>query len=173
MGKNISDKASVCTHCGYPLSLDNVSAYSYKIIVTQYQKKSSSGNEMGFLGSVTNFDFSKRCEMINTIPHTMLTHVSETNKNYLLNIFERQGIVVTVEEIKEAPNKVLNDKIFDYIVRVEDIPDPRPPKCPKCGCKELTVTSRGYDLLLGFVGSSKPYNVCNKCGYRWAVGRKE
>lgn len=39
--------------------------------------------------------------------------------------------------------------------------------CPKCNCTDIGVTTRGYSLLTGFVGSGKPMNVCKNCGHKW------
>ena len=29
-----------------------------------------------------------------------------------------------------------------------------------------------FSLLFGFLGSGKPINVCQKCGYKWSPGKK-
>lgn len=45
-----------------------------------------------------------------------------------------------------------------------------PVRCPKCGSTSIATTNRGYSLVWGFVGSGKPMNVCQKCGYRYKPG---
>lgn len=40
-------------------------------------------------------------------------------------------------------------------------------KCPKCGSTAIATTNRGYSLLTGFIGSGKPMNTCQSCGYKW------
>lgn len=41
------------------------------------------------------------------------------------------------------------------------------PKCPKCGSTNITAGQRGYSFWTGFLGSGKPMNVCQSCGYKW------
>ena len=42
-----------------------------------------------------------------------------------------------------------------------------PVKCPKCGSTAIATVNRGYSLVWGFIGSGKPMNVCQKCGYKF------
>lgn len=43
--------------------------------------------------------------------------------------------------------------------------------CPKCGSTSIATTNRGYSFFTGFLGSGKPVNVCQKCGYKWKPGK--
>mgnify|MGYP002674012250 FL=1 len=43
--------------------------------------------------------------------------------------------------------------------------------CPKCGSTSIATTNRGYSFFTGFLGSGKPVNVCQKCGYKWEPGK--
>lgn len=45
-----------------------------------------------------------------------------------------------------------------------------PVRCPKCGSTSIATTNRGYSVVTGFIGSGKPMNVCQKCGYRFKPG---
>ena len=42
--------------------------------------------------------------------------------------------------------------------------------CPRCGSKSIATVNRGYSLFWGFLGSGKPVNVCQKCGYKYKPG---
>ena len=44
--------------------------------------------------------------------------------------------------------------------------------CPMCGCTDIATVSRGYSVFWVFLGSGKPMNVCQKCGYKFAPGKK-
>lgn len=48
---------------------------------------------------------------------------------------------------------------------------PNTVRCPKCGSYSVATTNRGYSLLTGFIGSSSPRNVCQKCGHKWKPGK--
>ena len=43
------------------------------------------------------------------------------------------------------------------------------PSCHKCGSTSIATVNRGFSLLTGFIGSGKPMNVCQKCGYKWKI----
>ena len=77
--------------------------------------------------------------------------------------------------------KISNDDagkfILDYL-RSKNYTSPQPStqtnqvRCPKCGSTSITTEKRGFDLMWGFLGSEwVTYNVCQKCGYRWKIGR--
>ena len=36
-------------------------------------------------------------------------------------------------------------------------------RCPHCGFTDYTVMQRGWKVTTGFLGSSKPVRVCNRC----------
>lgn len=38
---------------------------------------------------------------------------------------------------------------------------------PQCGSEAITIGTRGFSLLTGFIGSSKTVNRCGNCGYSW------
>lgn len=45
------------------------------------------------------------------------------------------------------------------------------PSCPKCGSPSIATINRGYSMVSGFIGSGKPVNVCQMCGYKWQIGK--
>lgn len=46
-----------------------------------------------------------------------------------------------------------------------------PVRCPKCGSASIATVNRGYSVVWGFIGSGKPMNVCQKCGYKFQPGK--
>ena len=36
-------------------------------------------------------------------------------------------------------------------------------RCPHCGFTDYTIMQRGWKMTTGFLGSSKPVRVCNRC----------
>ena len=45
------------------------------------------------------------------------------------------------------------------------------PTCPKCASPSIATINRGYSIIWGFIGSGKPVNVCQNCGYKWKIGK--
>ena len=42
--------------------------------------------------------------------------------------------------------------------------------CPKCGSTQIVTMHRGWHWFWGFIGSSKPMNVCQVCGNTFEPG---
>lgn len=45
------------------------------------------------------------------------------------------------------------------------------PCCPHCGSTAIATVNRGYKITTGFIGSGKPVNVCQMCGYQFEPGK--
>jgi uncharacterized membrane protein YvbJ len=43
-------------------------------------------------------------------------------------------------------------------------------KCPRCGSAQIHAEKRGWRLTTGFIGSSKIWITCLKCGHRFKPG---
>ena len=78
--------------------------------------------------------------------------------------------------------KLRDDDIIEYQTKISQFrtqakadgcygkeEDKNKPKCPKCGSTSLATVNKGFSLLTGFLGSGKPMNVCQKCGYKWKI----
>jgi uncharacterized membrane protein len=44
-------------------------------------------------------------------------------------------------------------------------------KCPKCHSTQVHAEKRGWSLLSGFIGSSRVFITCLKCGYKFKPGQ--
>ena len=40
-------------------------------------------------------------------------------------------------------------------------------KCPSCGSTLVTTGERGYSIIWGFLGAGSTVNRCGKCGFKW------
>lgn len=70
-------------------------------------------------------------------------------------------------------NKLINDESLDPQLR----PSPRKSFdrseliCPICKSSCVTTGTRGYSLILGFIGAGNTINRCGKCGFSWEPHR--
>lgn len=79
------------------------------------------------------------------------------------------GAINDIDTVLETVlNRVRENKWDDPVVNVV-LPSVF---CPKCGSTSIATISRGYSLIWGFVGSAKPVNVCQSCGYKFKPGQK-
>lgn len=157
--KEVSDKASVCIHCGFPLSTTSqitnqepkTEFVESKIIVKAPMKMFSQndtavGIECGNCKKV--YLFNKK-------------YFSQIDASFCL---PNANIV--------CPNcnngVAANSRIEVKVCRPEKS---KTPKCPKCGSTSLATVNRGYSIVWGFIGSGKPMNVCQACGYKFKPGK--
>ena len=139
-GKEISDRATSCPHCGCPLVEKN-----HCII---------NGVDVDCSFIFNDYDIELR--QMEMMEHTNLTASvadkivekwSKTGK--IPPVFN--GKVSTWEEDHRRKSEEYNSKVH----------------CPKCDSTAIQTINRGYSFWTGFLGSGSPSNVCQKCGYKW------
>lgn len=85
------------------------------------------------------------------------------------NDFSEESYLRRRERIRKRINNFLSSSSDNFTTQ------PTKPinqvTCPKCGSTSIATTNRGYSFFTGFLGSGKPVNVCQKCGYKWKPGK--
>lgn len=158
-GKEVSDKAAACIHCGYPLS--NKKEKYYKVLLPSIEE----------LGKKTAIAARISSEILNVPMHEIT--------DQLLN---RETVIVqdglTLNQAKLIEQKFTVENISVQVLESETDIDSVTSKensfiiaCPKCGSTEYHAGARGFSLVTGFVGSGKTVLTCLKCGHRWKPGK--
>ena len=173
-GKDVSDKAPACIHCGFPLNdihkentclvdgaeYDMTELKNYYVKLTGYEKgEFYRRNKSMYEGNLETFPSEATKVLRNINEHFNWWNDSHNHgKGYLADKF----VLTCIDH---------NFQYFEF--NTVDIPDPsKTVRCPKCGSTSVTTEESGYSLLTGFWGSSKKHNLCQKCGYRWKPGSK-
>ena len=76
----------------------------------------------------------------------------------------------TIETYRNIATNLANYGTRTNPTAVKSVKKPvavEPVKCPQCGSTSIATVNRGYSLIWGFIGSGKPMNVCQKCGYKF------
>lgn len=152
-GKEVSDKAKVCIHCGYPLEEMNSAKYKCSINENIYDLKES----------LYLMERGKYKEAFLGIKNS----IGEISIKNCLNILEYMDIAgevpatyhikeYTKEIEKEAAQKILIMKDAVKVSKDGDI------ICPKCGSTQIQVVSRKWSLFTGVL-TNKIDRVCLKC----------
>ncbi len=139
-GKQVSDKAMSCPHCGCPLIKKN-----HCII---------NGVDIDCSFIFNNYDLELRqmqmAEKTNLDMKVADQIVEQWSKSGKIPpVFN--GKVSTWEEDRKREIEEYNSKV----------------RCPKCGSTAITTGSRGINWFWGTIGSGKTVNRCGKCGYTW------
>lgn len=136
-GTEISDKSDRCIHCGYPLPKELKSTFLFNGV--QLEKAF-------FLDETIDI-------------HKKISKLREASD---------VGNVVAIDSLREWREAgVIPDVVNHETLAEEEERERNTVKCPKCGSTAIQTVNRGYSFLTGFIGSSSPRNVCQKCGYKW------
>lgn len=136
-GKEISDKSDRCIHCGYPLPKESGNMFLFNGV--QLEK---------------TFFLDEAIDIYKKI--SKLREASDV------------GNVVAIDLLREwRETGVIPDVVNHETLAEEEERERNTVKCPKCGSTAVQTVNRGYSFWTGFIGSSSPRNVCQKCGYKW------
>ena len=155
--KEISDRATSCPHCGYPISsapLKQSGLYDvvYKGLVDRKEEVKAIGLLMKF---VPTLKLSSGNAIINNPPYVIRAGVSKEEAEQIQRAFLPVNGIVDVVPSTKDPSVAAATTEMNTLV------------CPRCNSTAITIGQRGYSLIWGFIGSSKTKNRCGKCGYAW------
>lgn len=146
-GKEISDKAKQCIHCGYPLE-------DIKINICNINGK--------------KVDLSWMLQDVNS-----MTNPQKLVKEYGLDSHDAIILYKIVRETKKIPNEYVSEKRNEYNNQVCDmIHQSNIPKCPTCGStniEKIGGMERAGSIAMWGIFSKKINKTfkCKKCGYTW------
>lgn len=185
--KDISNKSKICIHCGYPISerenksdgyikVDN-KLYDISKLKKIYEKYSI--NERKNLYRKYNNIYKEYCktgQKIEIPSREAWTNLGQWVGNKFNWYQKNDKYYLVCKFIVECIDH--NFEYFEFntsdYTPVNNISRPQPSnqvRCPKCGSTSITTEERGYDIMWGFLGSSRKKNLCQKCGYKWWPGR--
>lgn len=141
-GKEISNKATQCINCGFPLPKENticiINGRSYDLSeIKERIDHLAPGDEKS--------KYKIMVDLQNKFGITNRTTVA-----YLVDTIHKTG------NVPERYNDYEAMAAKNSIIR-----------CPKCSSTQITTGSRGYSIVTGFIGAGKTVNRCARCGYKW------
>ena len=158
-GKEISDMASTCIHCGCPLSAQKESFY--KVVLPPIDELGKNTATAARIASeilkVPMYEITdkllKREEVL------VQNGLTLEQAKIIEQQFQKESISINIVTCDSKPE---NDVVINnhFVVR-----------CPKCGSTEYHAGARGFNLVTGFIGSGKTVLTCLKCGHRWKPGK--
>lgn len=168
-GKEISDKAAACIHCGYPLPEQPPERAglidSYKVAIPAYEGAAPT-----------------KIPAIKVVREVTGMGLAEAK-----SLVEQPSYYVVVKDdlsLSQAKNIARKFRGIDVSAKIyrssEPVPSVKPRNrdtvcCPKCGSTEYRESAGGFRLVTRFIvtrfiGSGKTVLTCSKCGHRWKSG---
>ena len=161
-GKEVSDKAPACIHCGFPLTDLEVRSQFYKVVLTSIQIKQKI-KTVTLVRQITGLGLAEAKAFVESLPQTIATGLNAEDSNLIQKHFAACDATVSIQPDNDSTHQ---NKVFDNV----SLPKPKDKNiitCPKCGSTAIVTMNRGFSLFSGFIGSDDPRNVCQNCGYKW------
>lgn len=162
---NVSDKAEVCIHCGFPLkniTLKDNKLYSVKLMRLINKDKRISIQIM--LERYCMLKGSEAYDLIRKSPSIIADGLSYENAAHLVAALQTHGSIIELIESNSSYNNTLNENIEK---KKAEYPFDAYIHCPKCKSENVDMTNRGFSMVTGFIGSNKAVRVCKNCGHKW------
>jgi hypothetical protein len=143
-GKEISDKSENCVHCGFPIEPNSERELSPNIC-----KINGENVDLTLVMDTIKTDYSTATKILSEI-----TNLDSLERMKLMNLLKKGAVPRYYNDYRHKDMDAL-ESVF----------------CPKCGSTQIATVNRGYSLVWGFIGSGKPMNVCQKCGFKFKPGK--
>lgn len=168
--KEISDKAEICIHCGYPIkSNKEINMQLYKIQFKKFCNHSMySKNRLkvvGFVNKIYN-KYEPYAEHINlNKEYIIFDGISKKSAELVKRFFESKGCIIEILHSNFTNLSEIDKKIIS--VYEESVI-----RCPTCGStntEKISATSKvvGAATFGIFSKTAKSQFKCNHCGYKW------
>ncbi len=197
-GKEVSDKAEACIHCGFPLSKKADESVLIETVcvpseVRNYGEKAPQKIEIWndklriFSGvGVRNVRFSEiialdktRAGMSSQFACVVLKRSASeptiVDNVKIMNDPFRIAFCSGMFSCQKA-NDFLDKVYFKISAAFEQSRQhgnnaaSNKVRCPNCGSTNIATVNRGYSLIWGFIGSGTAVNVCQSCGHKFKPG---
>lgn len=155
-GREVSDRAKACIHCGCPLE-EIKTLGRYAIIINSYADTDTAA--MAGLNTVFpwNMSYEEIVEIFSNTPYKIAEYDFEEDAVADAQRLQKWWINVSV---------VAPDGSFVYVEEGNKI------KCPTCGSSKITNVTTGEKIvniaLFGLFGNRRKKKFhCKSCGYEW------
>ena len=151
-GKDISDKAKACIHCGFPID-EYISSLKQKHDVCLID-----GIEYD-MSDLKNYVLSKQRRAEVSI-HNKCHELIKMIPNF--SILAAAKLMAEIEQTGEVPRSFNAEQ---YAIKFKE--DDGLIHCPRCDSTNVVTGQRGYSMMWGVIGSNRTMNRCAKCGHKW------
>lgn len=161
-GKDVSDRALNCIHCGFPLAeAATVNEQYYRLIFTGRVKLGK--NNLDAFGQYRHMITGSGEGVMDKFlhpPFDMFTGLTIDEAKTLSSYFYALNCKTEIrEDNSNTGRNPMVGKIFtEGNVNLF---------CPKCGAVTISTGTRGFSIVTGFIGSGKTVNRCGSCGWKW------
>ncbi len=152
-GKDVSDRAPTCIHCGYPLSQST----NYELLIDGYYDTDTAA--MAGLKVVLQLDleYDETMEIFNNCPYKIAEFEFKEEAIACAKQLKEWGIVVRI--VSPSGNSIY----------VEELNSVKCPSCSSINVSRISDTEKVLNIaLFGILGNRRKKTFhCNHCKYEW------
>ena len=193
--KEVSDRAEICVHCGYPISKwikkeNSNSSQSNEVnedvkddnpnnIYLYREKKYNLTDLVDYIKENTHPDVEINSQTWAEARHILRTYISiGKEEDLLISYIHKYRMLGTAKDRKkyyEHKKSHVSHTQFNYAPAYSNKNNmynssQNVVHGPRCGSTSVTTEEQGYGLF-GWIGASQKKNLCQKCGHKWWPGR--
>lgn len=159
-GREISDRAQACIHCGYPLN-------AQPLVSNNVPKLKKVAISASGLSSRKIVAIQVICQ-VTGMGTAAAKALVEQNSPYII-----VKDALTPDEAASIQQAFLKKDVYAQVLDSDADTSSAADKiqCPCCGSTQLHTGARGYSIVLGLIGSSQTIITCLKCGHQWKPGK--
>ena len=201
-GKDISDRAAACIHCGFPLSeVKSSTVYPTEdregrlVIETIPNGSPKQAPAINIVCEITGMSSSEAKALVEKNVVIVKDNLTTTEGNalrerfaainvnsacYHSSIDRSCGIMTMEQELEERALLAemgidIDDPVQQPTQKVVydfEKKNDDTVRCPKCGSTQIHSGARGHSFVTGWLGSGKVMITCLKCGHKWDPAKK-
>ena len=166
-GKEVSDKAAACIHCGCPIqaqaSVPSSAFVLKKVVIPSFPVDGSASPKklpaIKIVREVTGIGLAEAKGLVEqSTPFVVVKDgLTLEQAENIVHKFHAEGVGA---EICDSPDSVSSGNSVSINTNFA-------PRCPRCGSTYIATVNRGFSIVTGFIGSGQARNVCQKCGHKW------
>ena len=193
--KEVSDRAEICVHCGYPISKwikkeNSNSSQSNEVnedvkddnpnnIYLYREKKYNLTDLVDYIKENTHPDVEINSQTWAEARHILRTYISiGKEEDLLISYIHKYRMLGTAKDRKkyyEHKKSHVSHTQFNYAPAYSNKNNmynssQNVVHCPRCGSTSVTTEEQGY-VLFGCIVASQKKNLCQKCGHKRCPGR--
>lgn len=165
-GSSVSTYAHACPNCGFPMDVnksDTPEVFDISIIGRVNNNQKLCLASLWFLRDIRGGDLDIEEINSSSFPSKIVTGLSKCNAENVSNTLIKFGYTIDISSNTDSSGySKYNDNVTKYFESTNG-----KITCPVCGSPNISIGSRGYSILLGFVGSNTTTNRCGRCGHKW------
>lgn len=161
-GKEVSDRAEKCIHCGYPLeNTIGVKGINYNCVIS-----GTEFNLQKILQLIQIGQYKQSFVELHKITGSIMSCGNEINLIEYIKMYDEIPKEYGIRDFTAKEEQELATEILKMKDEIKVDSKTNQVKCPKCGSTQIQMLPRKWSFMTGFL-TNKVDRVCVNCKYKF------